>query len=115
MLFRSGLVRMKPVTRLEIVSDKETVSDFSVHHLPGHTLGSLGFLKSNVFFSGDAAATTKKGEVQLGPKIVTESTDYAIASLKKMAKLKFEILLPGHGPPILHDASDRVIDASSKF
>lgn len=110
-----GLYRVKPVTQIEIASDNETISEFSVHHLPGHTLGSLGFLKSNAFFSGDAAVTTKKGEVKLGPKVVTESLSQSYASLQKLAKLKFDILLPGHGNPILHDASDRVIDASAKL
>ncbi|MCE7734732.1 MAG: MBL fold metallo-hydrolase, partial [Candidatus Heimdallarchaeota archaeon] len=89
-----GLIRVKPVTQIEIASDKETISEFSVHHLPGHTLGSLGFLKSDAFFSGDAAVTTKKGEVKLGPKIMAESMSQSYASLKKLAELKFDILLP---------------------
>lgn len=110
-----GIIRVKPVKQIEIASDNEKIVDFSVHHLPGHTLGSLGFLKSSAFFSGDAAVTTKKGEVQLGPKIMAESMSQSFASLKKLAELKFDILLPGHGTPILSDASDRVIDATLKF
>jgi hypothetical protein len=37
------------------------------------------------------------------------------ASLSKLATLKFDMMLPGHGTPILSNASDRVIEAASKI
>ncbi|MHA2276768.1 MAG: MBL fold metallo-hydrolase [Candidatus Kariarchaeaceae archaeon] len=110
-----GLMGAKPVTQVEVVTEAEVIDNFSVHHLPGHTLGSLGFMKSGVFFSGDAALSNKKGGVSLGPRIVAESMSQSKASLSKLATLKFDMMLPGHGTPILSNASDRVIEAASKI
>ncbi|OLS18610.1 MAG: putative metallo-hydrolase YflN [Candidatus Heimdallarchaeota archaeon LC_2] len=108
-------IKAKPVTEVEITAENEILDDFVVHHFPGHTLGSLGFLKGGALFPGDAAVTNKKGGINLGPSIVTESMAQATATLQKIAKLKFDMLLSGHGTPILEDASDRVIEAAAKI
>ncbi len=110
-----NLMKAKPVTGVEITRENEVHDDFTVFHFPGHTLGSLGFLKAGALFPGDAAVTDKKGGVKLGPSIVAESIPQAIASLHKIAELKFGMLLSGHGTPILEDASDRAIEAASKI
>ncbi|MHA2172195.1 MAG: MBL fold metallo-hydrolase [Candidatus Kariarchaeaceae archaeon] len=103
-------MRAKPVTQVELVEDGEQMDDFIVYHLPGHTMGSLGFLKDNILFAGDAGVTSK-GSVKLGPKIVAESLEEAERSLRRMATLNFDMILSGHGNPILEDASNRVKDA----
>ena len=108
-------IKAKPVTEVEITGENDVHDDFAVHHFPGHTLGSLGFLKEGALFPGDAAVTDKRGGIKLGPSIVTESMTQATASLRKIASLKFDMLLSGHGTPILEDASDRAIEAVAKI
>lgn len=110
-----NVLKAKPVTEVEITEENDIQDDFSVFHFPGHTLGSLGFLKETALFPGDAAVTDKKGGVKLGPSIVAESMPQSIASLRKIAKMKFGMLLSGHGTPILEDASDRASEAVSKI
>ncbi len=104
----------KPVTQLELIHDGELIDGFTTYHLPGHTMGSMGFLRDNVMFSGDAGIT-KKGKVRLGTSIFAESMDHAQSSLKKMATLEFDMILSGHGAPILEDASQRVKEAVESF
>lgn len=108
-------MRPKPITNVTLIKDKDIVDGMTVHHLPGHTLGSLGFMKSNVMFPGDAAVTGKQGQVKLGPKMVTESMHLAKSSFNKIGDLNFDLLLPGHGTPILEDASHRVLEAIEKL
>ncbi len=106
----------KTITSTEILVDHQTSSDFTVYHLPGHTLGSLGYLKSNVLFAGDACRINdKKGEVLIGAKAFTESMSESYKSLERLSKLDFDILLAGHGTPILSDAKMRVLDAVEKL
>ena len=111
----SPLLNAKPVTEFSILNDLDKFKEFQVYHFPGHTLGSLGFLKSKTLFSGDAAIVKKENQVGFAPKIFTEDLLKAKESLKKIAKLDFEILLSGHGTPILEDADQRVRDAVEKL
>lgn len=113
------LITPKPVTQVEYVVEGEIIEDegdegFEVHSLPGHTMGSLGFLKNKVLFSGDAGVS-KDGDVELGVKLFAENMDVARASLVKMSKLKFDLLLSGHGTPILEDAQQRALEAVERL
>lgn len=105
----------KPVKELTYVKDGEMVENFEVISLPGHTMGSLGFLQENVLFSGDNGVTDNQGNVIFAPKIFTENHEENERSLKKMATYKFDMLLSGHGAPILEDASLRTLDAVERF
>lgn len=105
-------LKAKPITDLQFVSDGDLIDGFTVSHLPGHTLGSMGFQSGEIMFAGDAISTDNKGShVKLGPSTVTESMPQAKASLKKLGEKSFNMILPGHGTPILEDASLRVKDA----
>jgi glyoxylase-like metal-dependent hydrolase (beta-lactamase superfamily II) len=41
-------------------------------------------------------------------KQMTADIEEAWKSARKIAELEFNILLPGHGAPVIHDASQRV-------
>jgi len=105
------LIGPKPVTEpIEFVEDGQKSDMFKVFHLPGHTMGSVGFLQNATMFSGDSAVTDS-GNVKLGPKTAAEDWDLAHHSMKKLGTIgKFEQILPGHGEPILEDAHLRVKD-----
>ncbi len=105
----------KPVQKLDLVKDKDVIHDIEVNSLPGHTLGSLGFRKSQALFLGDAAAVNKKGELTLPTKLFTESLELCKQSLTKLKNTEFSMVLPGHGPPILEDAKMRLSDLLEKI
>lgn len=104
----------RPVQEVELLEDGMISDNFTVYHLPGHTMGSMGFLKDKVMFSGDAAVT-EKGKVAAGVNVFVESKQAAYSSLRKLAQLEFEMILPGHGIPILQDAKILVQDAVDKL
>lgn len=67
-----------------------------VIHTPGHTAGSVCFLleKQGLLFSGDTLFAGGIGRTDLPSGNEQELT----ASLKKLQKIAFNTLLPGHGP-----------------
>ncbi len=77
--------------------------------VPGHTPGSIALLipALGVLFTGDTIAFADGGPV-LGPFNIDRGL--AIASVRKQARLIFEVACFGHGPPIV-GAADAVIRA----
>lgn len=78
-------------------------------HLPGHTPGSFGFLdeKTGVLFAGDLLRYDGAG-ISRGPEQFTMDREMEIQSIRKVAGMMFEILLPGHGVPLRPGASAKV-------
>ena len=105
----------RPITSTEILEDQQQINNFEVLHLPGHTMGSLGFLQEKIFFVGDACRINDKGEIIIGAKTFTESMEQAKTSLQKLSKMNFDVLFAGHGTPILQDANMRVQDAVERL
>ncbi len=95
----------KPVTELQFVEDGAIVDEFKVHSFPGHTMGSLGFQMDNIMFSGDNAVSGKNNTITHAPSMFTEDKEENFRSLKKLANIDFDMLLSGHGTPIMEDAS----------
>jgi len=82
-------------------SQEIKVGDFSlkVVHCPGHTAGSVCFFEQarGLLFSGDTLFSNGLGRTDLptgNPKKLAQS-------LKKLQKLAFKALFPGHGPVLL--------------
>jgi glyoxylase-like metal-dependent hydrolase (beta-lactamase superfamily II) len=76
---------------------------------PGHTPGSIAlFLPApGVLFTGDTIAfSSGHGQPILGPFNVDRTA--AIQSVRKLAKLEFEVACFGHGPPIVGGASGSI-------
>lgn len=73
-------------------------------------------MKEKILFGGDACRIDdKKKEVIIGAKMFTESMSDSFKSLERISKLDFDMLLVGHGTPILQDAKMRVLDAVEKL
>jgi len=108
------LIGPKRVQAIELVEDGQVEQGLKVYHLPGHTNGSVGFLKGITMFSGDAAVTDEHG-VKVGAMTVAEDHNAVYSSFRKLSTMKFDQLLPGHGDPILEDASIRIQAASEKY
>ena len=93
------------------LNDKETIAGLLTIHTPGHTQGSVCFYsgKEHALFSGDTLITDSGGNVGYSGKSMSydlKMTKESVAT--RLKDLNFEILLPGHGPPIASGASDKV-------
>ena len=94
-----------------ILMDNDIIGDLKTICTPGHTQGSVCFYneKEKVLFSGDTLLTDGKGNVIFAGKSISYDLELTKKSVKSRIKdLDFEILLPGHGPPIIRDASSKV-------
>ncbi len=80
-----------------------------VIHTPGHTPGSISLFshKKRLLVVGDALNKLYRN-IQLPPKMVSTDLAQAVDSVKRIARLDFDILCFGHGKPITKDASARV-------
>jgi glyoxylase-like metal-dependent hydrolase (beta-lactamase superfamily II) len=59
-------------------------------------------------FVGDALRTDKNRRPRLPSDTMTFNIEEAKNSVRKIASYEFELLLPGHGPPILANACEKV-------
>jgi glyoxylase-like metal-dependent hydrolase (beta-lactamase superfamily II) len=96
--------------RLEDGDILEALGGLEVIHLPGHTEGSIALYQSDrgILFSGDTIRN-EKNVLQGPPPEFSVETDKAFENIKeKVLQRDFEVLLPGHGEPLLTGARRRV-------
>jgi len=87
----------------------DKIGDLKVIHTPGHTEGSICLYKpGELIFVGDVLKSNKNGSLELPWRMVTLDMVKAKESLRKISQLQFNILLPGHGRPVLQDAQEKV-------
>jgi glyoxylase-like metal-dependent hydrolase (beta-lactamase superfamily II) len=87
---------------------------FTAVHAPGHTPGSLCLYhpERHILFCGDAILnkhplTGKKG-LREPLVLFSANPSQARISIRKLAGLEVEVLLSGHGEPILEKAGERI-------
>jgi glyoxylase-like metal-dependent hydrolase (beta-lactamase superfamily II) len=85
----------------------DLLGGLEVFHTPGHTIGSICLYSTErkILFSGDLVRN-ENGTIEGPPIQFTPDPDAAADSLRKIAKLDFETLLPGHGDVVLEGAGD---------
>jgi len=92
-----------------ILWDGYEIGDIRAIHTPGHTEGSICLYKTGAaLFVGDVVRTDKRSNLKFLPKAFTLDIEEAWESVRKIAGLEFDILLPGHGKLIFDDASKKV-------
>lgn len=76
-----------------------------VLHTPGHSRGSICLFseREGILFTGDLVRN-ERGRLEGPPPRFTPDPQRAAASLLRLATLDFEMLLPGHGEPVLKNA-----------
>lgn len=96
----------RPITA---VADGDTVMGLRIIATPGHTAGHIAVLDEagGVLVAGDALNTSSGTLAGSSPQF-TEDEAQAKASVVKLGALQFEVLLPGHGEPILEGAAGEV-------
>ena len=101
-----AFIRLQPVRPDMSLKEGEKLGPLTVLETPGHTSGSISLYKvGTALFSGDALLTDGKGLFQ-EPRMVNE--ELGKESIRRMATLEFEYLMPGHGAPIEGNASKKL-------
>jgi len=91
------------------LKEGDFIGGLKVISCPGHTEGSISLYNAeSVLFSGDAIITDKHSNIKGFNNIATSDTLEAVKTINKIKHLKFEVLLPGHGSPVLKNASDKL-------
>jgi glyoxylase-like metal-dependent hydrolase (beta-lactamase superfamily II) len=99
-------------TRVDEVLDADgpfSVPGVTAVHTPGHTMGHVSYLldrAGGVLVTGDAAGSSR-GKLRPSPRPVTADRTAAAASVRKLAGLRFEVAVFGHGDAIVGGAADR--------
>ena len=104
------LMKLEKAAPDVILKEGDKVGPLTIIATPGHTEGSVSFLSeaNRTLFVGDALRTTKVGSPRMSPRIMTLDLEKAWESAKKISKLTFDAMLPGHGKPVLQSAAERV-------
>jgi glyoxylase-like metal-dependent hydrolase (beta-lactamase superfamily II) len=100
-------IRFNPVTPDVLLKDSDKIDGVTIIHTPGHTEGSVSvYIPGEALLVGDALRTTRFESLRL--PAMTLDMERAKESIKRISELTYTCLLPGHGPPIKHDASTKV-------
>ena len=104
-----SVVGPEPIEPEIILNDGDTIDGLTCIHIPGHTPGSIALLDetSGTLFCGDILRYDGK-ELAEGPTGFTMDLPASRQSIRKLATLDFEVLLPGHGVPLKSRASAKV-------
>lgn len=97
--------RMRHVEPDALLKDGDVVFGFRVVHVPGHTPGSIALYDGRSLFAGDNM-NVREGSIQGSPAPYDWNNEMAKESLRKLLSLDFDVLLPGHGQPIVGEAAE---------
>lgn len=104
--------RYKPVKVDVLLKDGDVIDvlgGLKVVLLSGHSPGNIGLYSHSrkLFFSSDSIRVIDGKLAAPHPKF-TEDMPGAINAIKRISELDFDIMLPGHGSPVMKDASVKV-------
>jgi glyoxylase-like metal-dependent hydrolase (beta-lactamase superfamily II) len=94
----------------------QPLGGLEVIHIPGHTPGSISLFspQKKLIIVGDALTRGRKNP-QLPHKTVSLDPSQAIDSVKKIARLDFDILCFGHGRPLIGGAHSQMLNLVKKI
>jgi glyoxylase-like metal-dependent hydrolase (beta-lactamase superfamily II) len=95
-------LRLKGGGRINVLGGLEVIP------MPGHTPGNIGLFSpdNRLLFSSDTVRI-KNGKFLVPYNFKTNKAE-ALVSIRRISELDCEILLPGHGRPIMANASKKV-------
>ena len=107
MQFLMPFFKAEPAKADIILGDKDKIAGLEVIFTPGHTPGSICLYdrRRKVMFVGDLLRFDKR--VVLGPPIIMNEKEVE-ESTRKVSKIEFDVMLSGHGQPLMPHASDRI-------
>lgn len=98
----------KPV-KAQKIADGDKIGNFTVMHTPGHTPGSISIHNPDekIIFVGDCLRSPNS-EIKGPSRLFTMDMRQAKKSLNKISQLDFDVMLAGHGDPIISKGSEIV-------
>lgn len=100
------LIRLHFVEPDILLEDQSEVDGLQVIHTPGHTRGSISlYQQGKVILVGDALRSDSRGNLRFPSKSLTLDPVQAKNSFIAISRLDFDVLLPGHGAPVMGKAS----------
>jgi glyoxylase-like metal-dependent hydrolase (beta-lactamase superfamily II) len=103
--------RVRPAPVALTLKDGDQVGPLRVVHAPGHTPGEVAFYHPGrkILFSGDSVVE-RDGRLTLPAAKYAANLDQAVRSLARLRDLDVEVLLPGHGVPVMKDFASLLDD-----
>jgi glyoxylase-like metal-dependent hydrolase (beta-lactamase superfamily II) len=104
-----GVAQKVPLDEVLSSDGEFSVPDVTAVHTPGHTPGHVSFLVERgggVLVAGDAVGSIR-GRLRGSPRPLTADPSAAAKSVAKLASLRFEIAVFGHGSPLTERALER--------
>ena len=101
-----AVMRVERVKPDVVLKDGDSIGPLTIVFTPGHTDGSISVYKpKEAIFVGDLLRTDGSGCLRLPSPGMSRDMDEVRRSVERISKLEFEMLLPGHGEPIVEGAS----------
>jgi glyoxylase-like metal-dependent hydrolase (beta-lactamase superfamily II) len=102
-------IKAQPFEADITVDETDALDGLQVIPVPGHTAGSMALYEADrrILFSGDAMICTGQ-HMHGSPDRVTMNPHAARESYLRLMDMEFDILLGGHGKPLMPNASARV-------
>jgi hydroxyacylglutathione hydrolase len=92
-----------------VLQGDSEIEDYQIIHTPGHTPGSICLsMPEKIIFTGDILVSDSKGNPRPPTMRLLLNRIQAWDSLVKIAALDYDILLPGHGAPVVGHTSQKV-------
>ncbi len=109
MKIMGALIKTRPAEVDITLKHGDVINGLRVIHTPGHTMGSICLLdkKRGILFAGDALRYNGK-EVYNAPEAFSTDPQTYWKSLYRLRDLRYYIMLPSHGKPLIGDASEMV-------
>ncbi|MPY66518.1 MBL fold metallo-hydrolase [Deinococcus sp. SDU3-2] len=95
-----------PAHALRSIQPGENVAGWEVVALPGHTPGQIGLLRDGVLVAGDAVVGGPTG-AHLPRTAYNADNREAARTLRRIADLASQLVLPGHGAPLTPEQVQR--------
>ena len=113
LMFRafSSVIKPAAVAPDLYLKENDKVGPLTVIHVPGHSEGSISLLDTQrrVLFVGDALRFVD-GKITESPNQFNLDTERAKDSIGKISTFDFDVMLGGHGEPLIGNASQKVKD-----
>jgi glyoxylase-like metal-dependent hydrolase (beta-lactamase superfamily II) len=99
-----------------ILQNDSELEGFRILHTPGHTTGSICIYEpGKILFTGDSVISSQQGDPLPPTKRLLSDISQSRESLARIGKLAYDILLPGHGAPVIGRASQKVQEMLSRL
>jgi glyoxylase-like metal-dependent hydrolase (beta-lactamase superfamily II) len=93
------MMKAKLPADLRAFPESNRLGEIEVIPTPGHTPGHVCLLYKGVLLAGDLV-TTRGGQINPSPDMMTWNKKLVMESIKKVASLSFNWICPAHGLPV---------------